>query len=365
MIGRRTAAGPSRGAERAAPAALSSAPTDGPRVVALGGGHGLSSSLQALRQITPHLTAVVTVADDGGSSGRLRDELGILPPGDLRMALAALAGQDEWGQTWERALQHRFSGDGPLAGHAVGNLVLAGLTESTDDPVLALDLTARLVGAVGRVLPMSCAKLEIVADVVGADAGSPTAVTKVVGQVAVATTTGRVVEVYLEPVAPAACSEAIEAVRAADWVVLGPGSWFTSVLPHLLVPDLRAALVETSARTLVCLNLAAQPGETAGFSPEEHLKVLADHAPDLHVDVVLADELAAGDARGLMAAVGATGTRLVLAPVARGDGTPRHDPDRLAAALAGVLEGPHAPSSVPAAPTGAAGPAQPEERAWR
>jgi len=335
------------------------APSDGPRVVALGGGHGLSSSLQALRQITPHLTAVVTVADDGGSSGRLRDELGILPPGDLRMALAALAGQDEWGQTWERALQHRFSGNGPLAGHAVGNLVLAGLTESTNDPVLALDLTARLVGAVGRVLPMSCAKIEIVADVVGADPSRPTARTQVVGQVAVATTTGRVVEVHLQPVDPAACTEAIEAVRAADWIVLGPGSWFTSVLPHLLVPGLRAALVEASARTLVCLNLAAQPGETAGFSPDEHLRVLADHAPDLHVDVVLADELAVGDPRGLMAAAEASGTRLVLAPVARTDGTPRHDPDRLAAALALVFDGPHPRSSNPAAR------AHPEEHAWR
>jgi uncharacterized cofD-like protein len=118
-------------------AAGSVVPVDGPRVVALGGGHGLAAMLQALRQVTPHLTAVVTVADDGGSSGRLRSELGVLPPGDLRMALAALAGDDEWGRTWEQLLQHRFGGDGPLAGHAVGNLVLAGLTESTGDQIAA------------------------------------------------------------------------------------------------------------------------------------------------------------------------------------------------------------------------------------
>ena len=321
-----------------------------PKVVALGGGHGLFASLQALRQVTPHLTAVVTVADDGGSSGRLRTELGILPPGDLRMALAALAGDDDWGRTWERLLQHRFGGDGPLAGHAVGNLVLAGLTESVGDPVEALDLTARLVGAVGRVLPMSCTPLEIVAEVLGLDPADPGAATQVVGQVAVASTTGTVAAVHLRPPEPVACEQAVQAVLDADWVVLGPGSWFTSVLPHLLVPGLREALVSTSARRLVCLNLAAQAGETDGFSPEAHLDVLAGHAAELRVDVVLADAAAVGDAHGLMATVAGSGGRLVLAPVARDDGTPRHDPDQLAAALAGVLLDDHdsATSEAPA-----------------
>ena len=330
----------------------SAVPSDGPKVVALGGGHGLAASLQALRQVTPHLTAVVTVGDDGGSSGRLRTELGILPPGDLRMALAALAGDDDWGRTWQSLLQHRFGGDGPLAGHAVGNLVLAGLTESTGDPIRALDMTARLVGAVGRVLPMSCAPLEIVAEVLGLHPEDPGRPTEVVGQVAVATTTGTVAAVRLRPADPPGCAEAVQAVRDADWVVFGPGSWFTSVLPHLLVPDLRDALVATSARRLVCLNLAEQAGETDGFSPEAHLDVLAAHAPDLRLDVVLADAGAVGDAHGLMATVAGSGGRLVLAPVARDDGTPRHDPDRLAEALAGVLTD-HADSSTP------------EARAWR
>jgi uncharacterized cofD-like protein len=318
-------------------AAADGAPSDGPKVVALGGGHGLAASLQALRRVTPHLTAVVTVADDGGSSGRLRTELGVLPPGDLRMALAALAGADEWGRTWEALLQHRFGGDGPLAGHAVGNLVLAALTELTGDPVAALDLTAQLVGASGRVLPMSCRPLEIAAQVLGLDAADPARPTEVVGQVAVATTAGSVVVVELRPAQPAACEQALEAVRDADWVVLGPGSWFTSVLPHLLVPDLRTALVETRARRLVCLNLAAQAGETDGFSPEAHLDVLAAHAPDLTLDVVLADERTVGDVSGLRAAVEAGGGRLVLGAVARDDGTPRHDPVRLAQALGPVL----------------------------
>ena len=332
-------------------AAGSSVPADGPKVVALGGGHGLAASLQALRLVTPHLTAVVTVGDDGGSSGRLRSELGILPPGDLRMALAALAGDDEWGRTWEALLQHRFGGHGELAGHAVGNLILAGLTESTGDPVTALDLTGRLVGAVGRVLPMACSPLEIVAQVVGLHPEDPGRPTEVVGQVAVATTTGTVAAVHLRPADPPACAEAVQAVLDADWVVFGPGSWFTSVLPHLLVPDLRDALVRTSARRLVCLNLAAQAGETDGFSPEAHLDVLAAHAPDLRLDVVLADGPATGDPHGLMAAVSAAGARLVLAPVARDDGTPRHDPERLAQALGEALAHFDSPT--------------PEARAWR
>jgi uncharacterized cofD-like protein len=308
-----------------------------PRVVALGGGHGLAASLAALRRVTPEVTAVVTVADDGGSSGRLRTELGALPPGDLRMALSALAGDDDWGRSWERLLQHRFAGDGPLAGHAVGNLLLAGLEQTAGDPVAALDLVGRLIGAVGRVLPMSCWPLEIVAEVVGLRPDDPTAVEEVVGQVAVATTDGLVAAVHLRPAEPEACPEALAAVRAADWVVLGPGSWFTSVLVHLLVPQLRDALVETSARRLVALNLAAQVGETDGFSPEAHLEVLAAHAPELVLDVVLADEDAVLDRRGLMTAVEAAGGRLELASVALGDGTPRHDPARLAEAYARVM----------------------------
>jgi uncharacterized cofD-like protein len=308
------------------------------KVVALGGGHGLAASLQALRQVTPHLTAVVTVADDGGSSGRLRGELGALPPGDLRMALAALAGEDDWGRSWERLLQHRFGGDGPLGGHAVGNLLLTGLAESTGDPVLALDLVARLVGAAGRVLPMSPVPLEICAEVIGVDPALPSAVTEVVGQVAVATTPGQVAAVRLRPDQPPACKEAVQAVDEADWVVFGPGSWFTSVLPHLLVPELREALERTAARRLVALNLAPQAGETDGFSPEAYLDVLAAHAPDLRVDVVLADEDRVVDTRGLMAAAQSAGGRLVLASLALGDGTARHDPRRLASAYAHIFE---------------------------
>jgi uncharacterized cofD-like protein len=314
----------------------------GPKVVALGGGHGLAASLQALTQVTDRLTAVVTVADDGGSSGRLRTELGALPPGDLRMALAALASDDPWSQSWEQLIQHRFDGDGPLAGHAVGNLVLAALAETTSGIVEALDLVGRLVGARGRVLPASITPLQIVADVIGLVPGEPAEITEVVGQVAVATTPGLVCGLRVEPAHPEACAEAVEAVLDADYVVLGPGSWFTSVLTHFLVPDLRAAIVKTHAKRVVALNLAPQSGETDGFSPENHLEVLGSHAPELDLDVVLADETAVLDTRGLMspaleATVQATGGRLVMAPVAMDDGTARHDPRKLAQAYRSIM----------------------------
>ncbi|MDQ6650714.1 MAG: uridine diphosphate-N-acetylglucosamine-binding protein YvcK [Actinomycetota bacterium] len=306
-------------------------------VVALGGGHGLAASLAALRRVTDTLTAIVTVADDGGSSGRLRAELGAVPPGDLRMALATLAGDDEDGRQWAQVFQHRFAGSGSLAGHPVGNLILTGLAEVLGSPVAALDAAGRLLGAAGRVLPLSIEPLDILAEVSGLDADYPGTLTEVRGQVAVATTPGQVVALRLVPPHPAACKEAVSAIHDAAVVVLGPGSWFTSVLPHLLVPDVAAALATTSARVVVTLNLAPQPGETAGFSPENHLEVLAAHAPELVVDVVLADSATVLDTRGLMSAAEALGADLVLAPVAAGDGTPRHDPARLAAAYADVL----------------------------
>jgi len=352
------------------------------RVVAFGGGHGLHASLSGLRRVTRDLTAIVTVADDGGSSGRLRREFGVLPPGDLRMALAALCGDDAWGTTWSRVIQHRFAGqgesaerapgagapsgsepsagepgagapsgsepsagepgagEGGLAGHAVGNVLIVALWELLGDTVQGLDWVARLLGAHGRVLPMAAVPLDLVAEVEGADPDRPDELSTVRGQVACATTRGRVRSVSLVPANPPACPEAVAAIGAADWVVLGPGSWFTSVLPHLLVPELAAALVGTRARRLVALNLAPQPGETEGFSPHTHLEVLAEHAPDLSIDVVLADRAAAGAATAeLEKAAALLGARLVLADLAVGDGTPRHDPLRLAGAFAQIFEG--------------------------
>ncbi|WGX99396.1 uridine diphosphate-N-acetylglucosamine-binding protein YvcK [Nocardioides sp. L-11A] len=313
-------------------------------VVALGGGHGLHASLSALRHLVDdltvdELTAVVTVADNGGSSGRLRGEFGVLPPGDLRMALAALCGDDEWGATWARVLQHRFAGDGEMRGHVVGNLLIVGLWELLGDHVDALDWVGRLLGAKGRVLPMAMTPMDITAEVRGLEAGRPDGLTSVRGQVEVATTGGVITSIALDPPDPEVGPAVIDAIAAADWVVLGPGSWFTSVLPHLLVPRLREALVATEARLVVVLNLEEQAGETGGFGPADHLAVLAEHAPDLGIDVVLADRRSVAEGLGeLEETVAALGARLVVDDVATDDGGPRHDPARLAAAYARVFE---------------------------
>jgi uncharacterized cofD-like protein len=303
------------------------------KVVAFGGGHGLAASLSALRRVTPDVTAIVTVADDGGSSGRLRREFGVLPPGDLRMALAALCGDDTWGQTWAKVVQHRFGGAGELGGHSLGNLLIAGLWDLLGDPVAGLDLVGRLLRVTGRVLPMAAVPLDIVACVEGADPARPQLLTEVRGQASVAVTPGHVRSISLVPSDPPAVPEAVAAVLAADWVVFGPGSWFTSVLPHLLVPSLLAALSQTRARKLVALNLVPQPGETAGFSPHRHLEVLADHASSLTFDVVLADTAAVAGAEAELAkAADLLRASLLMADVAAADGL-RHDPERLATAF--------------------------------
>ena len=319
------------------------------RVTALGGGHGLYASLAALRRLPLDLTAVVTVADDGGSSGRLRSEFGVLPPGDLRMALAALCGDDDWGQTWARVLQHRFAGTGEMHGHVTGNLLIVSLWELLGDHVAALDWVGRLLGARGRVLPMALTPLEISAQVSGLYADDPERLTTVRGQVAVATSEGTIEAISLLPENLRACPQAVQAVRDADMVVLGPGSWFTSVLPHLMVPDLAEALVETHAHRVVVLNLAPTDSETEGFGAVDHLRVLLDHAPDLALGTVLLDRSEAGsddDLAELEALAGKCGARVVVADVACDDGTPRHDPEKLASAYAAILAGSDGDSSL-------------------
>ncbi|MDP2775400.1 MAG: uridine diphosphate-N-acetylglucosamine-binding protein YvcK [Nocardioides sp.] len=313
-------------------------------VVAFGGGHGLHASLTALRLLVDDLTvddltAVVTVADDGGSSGRLRGEFGVLPPGDLRMALAALCGNDTWDVTWSRVLQHRFEGAGEMRGHVVGNLLIVSLWELLGDHVDALDWVGRLLGAKGRVLPMALTPMVITAEVSGLRPDDPGALVMVRGQVEVASTEGRITSIALEPSDPTVCPEAVEAVRAADWLVLGPGSWFTSVIPHLMIPALREAIVTSDARLIVVLNLSEQPGETAGLGPGDHLATLIEHAPDLTPHTVLADRRCiGGDADDLAAAVASYGARLVLDDVMVDDGSPRHDPVKLATVYARIFD---------------------------
>lgn len=323
-----------------------------PKIAALGGGHGLFATLTAMRYLSPHLTAVVTVADDGGSSGRMRAELGVIPPGDLRMAIAALvsapAALDALGEgparerqeLWANTFQHRFGGRGALAGHPVGNLILAGLTEVLGDPVAALDELIALFGIEGRVLPMSSMPLEIEADVSGLET-DPRISRCIRGQVAVATTPGKVRRVRLLPAAPPACPEAIAAITDADIVTLGPGSWFSSVIPHVLVPEQLEALRATKARKFLVVNLAPEPGETPGFSVERHLHVLHAHADAMRVDDVLVDaaSVPAGKEREhLERAAALFGARLHVGDLAV-PGRHVHDPAKLATLVNNVYEG--------------------------
>jgi len=311
--------------------------------VALGGGHGLHASLSALRLLVDdltvdQLTAIVTVADNGGSSGRLRREFNVLPPGDLRMALAALCGHDRWGETWAEVMQHRFGGDGEMNGHNLGNLLIVGLWELLGDHVEALDWVGRLLGARGRVLPMALVPMDIAAEVRGLVADDADALVSVRGQVEVATTDGVIDSIALIPDNPPASPEALAALAAADWVFLGPGSWFSSVIPHLLVPALRTALATTQARLVVVLNLAEQAGETQGFGPADHLAVLAEYAPGITIDTVLADASMEG-LEELREAVDAYGATLVIADIAVPDGSARHDPRALAEAYGRIMNG--------------------------
>jgi uncharacterized cofD-like protein len=179
--------------------------------------------------------------------------------------------------------------------------------------------------------------LQVVADVAGLHPHDPTIVEQVVGQVQVATTRGEVVGLHLEPADAEACPAAVEAIEAADAIVLGPGSWFTSVLAPLQVPGIGAAVTSARGRIIVVLNLAAQQGETSGYSPQRHLDVLADHVPHLRIDTVLADPSTVSDVEALAAAAARLGGRVALAPVAARDGSPQHDVDLLASALGGVL----------------------------
>jgi uncharacterized cofD-like protein len=315
------------------------------KIVAFGGGHGLGACLRALRRNAGHpgarpasweITAVVTVGDDGGSSGRLRTHRNVPPPGDLRQALVALAADDPHSSAVAALFQHRFDGGDPLAGHTVGNLVLCGLMEQLGDPVAALDQAGRMLRAAGRVLPMSRQPVAIEARVRGADPDQPDEVVTVRGQHEVAVSGGRVVQVSLEPSAPEACREAVTACGEADWLVFGPGSWYTSVIPHLLVPDLLAAMRASPARRLVVLNLTTEQ-ETVGMTVPDHLAALSAYAPGLRVDVVLGDMVWVTGPAAAAHAAESLGARLVLAPVAAAGTEARHDPDALAAALLPLL----------------------------
>ena len=306
----------------------------GPNIVALGGGHGLSATLRALRHITRQLTAVVTVADDGGSSGRLREELGVLPPGDLRIALSALCDDTEWGLTWRDAMQHRFSSDGPLDNHALGNLLIVTMWDLLGDVVEGLDWVARLLNCKGKVLPMCADPMEIESDLV-LEGKKRT----VHGQAKTAKAPGKVVDVRLTPTHPRVCPETIQAIKDAEGIVLGPGSWYTSVIPHLLVPELAAALQQSSAVKVMVMNLQPHTDETEDLTLSGHIEAFRHYAPDTKIDVVIVDPTAIEDDDDLESAAESIGAKLIMRQVRAGSASEQHDPLRLAAALRDAFEG--------------------------
>jgi uncharacterized cofD-like protein len=316
-------------------------------VVAIGGGHGLAQVLRAVRhlrvrarasesaggdpQIVP--TAIVTTADDGGSSGRLRRDLGIIALGDLRMALLALAREHQLADV----LAHRFP-HGDLAGHALGNLLLLALSERADGDVLgALRSAEALLRCEGSVLPATTVPVQLSARIAGR---------RVDGQAKVTSSHGRLDDLWLEPKDPPACQEAVQAVHNADVVVLGPGSLFTSVIANLLVPELCRAVCESNARLIHVANVQAPPGESAELSLADHVRLLCDTLAGRTLDVVIVHDGPRPAGRG--AALRATSPldgagRVVAADLLdrAHDGSVgrAHDPERLAAALTTALAG--------------------------
>ncbi|CAB5058864.1 unannotated protein [freshwater metagenome] len=293
------------------------------RIVAFGGGHGLAAMLSALRDISSEITAVVTVADNGGSSGQLRSEFGVMPPGDLRMALSALCSDDEWGSSWAQALQHRFESEGPLNGHALGNLLLTALWNLNNDPVVGLDKVGELLRIVGRVLPMAAIPIEIEATLKPLSNGQPGRVIR--GQVEVAEAAGEVVSVRLIPDSPPVLSEVLEAIENAEWITIGPGSWYSSVLPHLLVPQIRTALANSNAKIVVFLNLDARTvkDEASALSPEVQIEFLKTHAPEVKIDYLVADNSI--KTTGLEAIAQKYQAQLILSDLAHHPGSDQHD----------------------------------------
>ena len=287
-----------------------------PRVVALGGGHGLANTLSALRTITDQITAIVTVADNGGSSGRLRAEFPIFPPGDLRMALAALCSDDEWGRSWAQIMQYRFTSDGDLDGHAVGNLLLAALWDRDEDPVQGLDRVGTLLKVIGRVLPMASVPLDI-------EGRFNTSTGRIVvrGQKEVATAKGRIESLTIIPENPRARPEALDAIRDAQWITMGPGSWFSSVIPHLLVPQQRDALISSPARKVVILNL----------------ELFHRYAPDLRIDYFLVDPSVVRNRTSLESLARQYGGELVIGDIRKAPGSVHHDEKKLASQLSHIF----------------------------
>ena len=260
----------------------------------------------------------------------------ILPPGDLRMALSALCEDSEWGVTWRDVVQHRFTSEGDMDGHSLGNFLIVALWQLLDDPIAALDYVGELLGTSGRVLPMALEPLDIEALVSFPGEGTRT----IRGQADVAATTGHVETLRVIPPEPAIAREVLDSIDEAEWLVIGPGSWYTSVLPHVKIPELREAIEHTKARKILTMNLAAGRSETVGLTGVDLLNIVCDAAPGLAFDALIADPSAERDGgKALTSAAHERGIDVLMRMVSTGDGTPTHDPLRLATAYRDVFNG--------------------------
>jgi uncharacterized cofD-like protein len=307
----------------------------GLRVVAVGGGNGLAALLRGLKAHTSNLTAVVTMADDGGSSGLLRRHMGMPPPGDLRNCLVALADDESM---MSRLFKYRFPQDGGLQGHSFGNLFMAALTEVTGDFELAVQESTQVLKVRGRVLPSTLDNVVLHAQLEGGD--------RVSGESTITAADRLPRRVWLTPDPPRALPQALAALAKADLVVLGPGSLYTSVIPNILIPEIRDALLGTRAWVVYVCNVMTQAGETDGYTAADHLDALQRHGLSGVIDVVLVndepvsedllDSYAREGARPVVVDAGRMrdmGVRVAHAPVIAQSQVVRHDPERLAHAL--------------------------------
>ena len=310
----------------------------GPRIVAIGGGHGLATLLRGLKQHTHNLTAIVTVADDGGSSGRLRRTMGILPPGDIRNCLAALS-NDEAMLT--QLFQYRFAdGTSGLDGHSFGNLFISALAEITGSFEEAIAESGRVLSVSGRVLPATLHDVRLVADV-----RLPYLVNevRVEGESQIPESEGKVRRIWLEPSNPQAFPQAIQSILAADMILIGPGSLYTSILPNLLVPDVAAAIRASRALKIYVCNVATQPGETDGYSCGDHVRALEEHAGGALFEIVVSNSNCEGELPEEIQWVRTEGDLFVDYPLYQSDlidpARPwRHDSEKLARVLMDLLQ---------------------------
>ena len=252
----------------------------GVRIVAIGGGHGLSTLLKGLKQKTSNISAIVTVADDGGSSGRLREEMDIIAPGDLRNCLVALADKDT---ALEQLFQYRFGGEGELSGHSLGNLFLAALIKEFGSAQNALEAASTVLNIRGKVMPATAERIRLLAKMSDGKEIEGESEIAAYGE----SRKTKILHMSMIPEAPIAVGDALEAIRHADLITLGPGSLYTSVLPDLLVPEILQAINESNAPCLYICNVMTQPGETEGYTVSDHVKALIEHVGKNVIDYVL------------------------------------------------------------------------------